>query len=277
VSARSRPGVYALAVVLALSVLAPVAWLAISSVSQLSELLSRPLHWWPRQPTAERYTAIFWGGAGQEFRYALRNSALVAALSTGVSLAAGIFAAYSFSSFASPRRLNLLYGMLATYMMPPVAIALPLYQILARLALLNTAWGLSLVYTSFLTPFLTWILKGFFDGIPRELEEAALIDGASYAGALRRVTLPLALPGVTTAALFGVLIAWDEFFYALIFTSTIQAKTLPVAIAEFTTRHAVDFGLMSAGGIVAALPPVLLAFALQRYLIAGLTAGAVKA
>lgn len=273
---NSRPGVYLLAIVLALTVLLPVAWLAISSVTQLSELLSRPLHWLPRQPTAERYTAIVWGSAGQEFRYALRNSALVAAISTTVSLVAGIFAAYAFSSFGSPRRLNVLYGLLATYMMPPVAIALPLYQILARLALLNTVWGLSLVYTSFLTPFLTWSLKGFFDGIPRELEEAALIDGASYTAALRHVTLPLALPGVTTAALFGVLIAWDEFFYALMFTSTIQAKTLPVAIAEFTTRHAVDFGLMSAGGIVAALPPVLLAFALQRYLIAGLTAGAVK-
>ena len=114
-------------------------------------------------------------------------------------------------------------------------------------------------------------------GIPTEYYDAARIDGAGYFGQLRHVTLPLSLPGVTTASLFGVLIAWDEFFYALIFTSTSQAKTLPVAIAEFTTRHAVDFGLMSAGGIVAALPPVLLAFALQRYLIAGLTAGAVKA
>ena len=274
---RGWLGIYLLAVLLALTVLLPVAWLAISSLTQLSELLSRPLRWLPQQPTLERYGAIVSGSAGEEFRFALRNSMAVAALSTGVSLITAVLAAYAFSSFGTPRRLNVLYALLATYMMPPVAIALPLYQMLAALSLLNTVWGLSLVYTSFLTPFLTWILKGFFDSIPRELEEAARIDGASYAGALRHVTLPLSLPGVTTASLFGVLIAWDEFFYALIFTSTSQAKTLPVAIAEFTTRHAVDFGLMSAGGIVAALPPVLLAFALQRYLIAGLTAGAVKA
>lgn len=103
-----------------------------------------------------------------------------------------------------------------------------------------------------------------------------MIDGATRVGALRRVTLRLSLPGVITAVLFGVILAWDEFLYALIFTSSVAAKTLPVAISEFTSRHAVDYGLIAAGGIVAALPPLILAFALQRYLIAGLTAGSVK-
>ncbi len=184
--------------------------------------------------------------------------------------------AYALSRFPSRSRTGLLYLMLATYMTPPVAILLPIYLILSRLGMLNTVIGLALVYTSFLTPFLTWILKGFFDSIPVELEESAMIDGATRVGALRRVTLPLSLPGVITAVLFGVILAWDEFLYALIFTSSVAAKTLPVAISEFTSRHAVDYGLMAAGGIVAALPPLILAFALQRYLIAGLTAGSVK-
>lgn len=267
---------YAGAVLLLAFLVAPFLWLFISSVAPLADLIQRPLHWIPPHATLERYRTIFFGADGREFRFALRNSSLVAGIATSISLTAGMFGAYALSRFPSRSRSGLLYLMLATYMTPPVAILLPIYLILGRLGLLNDVLGLALVYTSFLTPFLTWILKGFFDAIPEEMEEAAMIDGATRIGSMVRVILPLSLPGVITAVLFGVILAWDEFLYALIFTSSTAAKTLPVAISEFTSRHAVDYGLMAAGGIVAALPPLVLAFALQRYLIAGLTAGGVK-
>jgi multiple sugar transport system permease protein len=267
---------YAGAVLLATFLLAPFVWLLISSLAPLADLIQRPLHWIPPHASFDRYRAIFFGADGRDFRFALRNSAIVAGTATTISLVAGMFGAYALSRFPSRGRSGLLYLMLATYMTPPVAILLPLYLILSRLGLLNNVLGLALVYTSFLTPFLTWILKGFFDAIPEELEEAARIDGASRVGSMVRVILPLSLPGVITAVLFGIILAWDEFLYALIFTSSDAAKTLPVAISEFTSRFAVDYGLMAAGGIIAALPPLILAFALQRYLIAGLTAGSVK-
>ncbi len=267
---------YVGAVLLFAFIVAPFVWLFISSVAPLADLIKRPLSWIPPHATLERYKTLFFSPDGREFRFALRNSSVVAGIATSISLVAGMLGAYALSRFPSRSRTGLLYLMLATYMTPPVAILLPIYLILSRLGMLNSTIGLALVYTSFLTPFLTWILKGFFDAIPEQLEEAAMIDGATRVGSMVRVVLPLSLPGVITAILFGIILAWDEFLYALIFTSSAAAKTLPVAISEFTSRHAVDFGLMATGGIIAALPPLILAFALQRYLIAGLTAGGVK-
>ena len=275
-AAGRRLLVYLAAAAVAVTVLAPLSWLVISSLATLRDLITKPLRWIPPSASLERYAALFFGTDGIGFRFALRNSALVAAVATAISLTVGIFAAYSLSRFRSRSRTGLLYLMLATYMTPPVAILLPVYLILGKLGMLNTVIGLALVYTSFLTPFLTWILKGFFDSIPLELEEAAMIDGSSRLGTLARIVLPLSMPGVITAVLFGVLLAWDEFLYALSFTSTNAAKTLPVAISEFTARHAVDYGLMATGGIMASIPPVVLGLLLQKYLVAGLTAGGVK-
>ena len=268
--------IHVMAALLVISILAPVFWLVISSLSSLKDLVARPLRWIPTSLTLERYRDIFFGQAGLSFRNALRNSLVVAFVSTGVSLVLAIIAAYSLSRFASRGRSRVLYLMLATYMMPPVAILLSLYITLRQLHLVNTVWGLSIVYCSFLVPFLTWILKGFIDTVPRELEEAARIDGAGHFRTLLSIVIPVAVPGIIAAVLLGVLMSWDEFFYALIFTSTDQATTIPVAIAQFTKRHEVDYGMMTAGGVVAALPPVILALVLQRYLIKGLTSGGVK-
>ena len=283
---RGRPGrgrrraksvfIYAMAGLLVLSILAPLFWLVISSLASVKDLVAVPLSWIPRSLGLERYRDIFFGPVGLSFRSALRNSVVVAGLATGVSLVAALVAAYSLSRFPGRGRSSVLYLMLATYMMPPVAILLSLYISLRQLHLVNTVWGLSIVYCSFLVPFLTWILKGFVDTVPRELEEAAMIDGAGRFTTLLRIVVPVAVPGIIAAVLLGILMSWDEFFYALIFTSTDQATTIPVAIAQFTKRHEVDYGMMSAGGVVAALPPVILALVLQRYLIKGLTSGSVK-
>ncbi len=264
--------------VFTLSVLTPVVWLVISSVSSTNDLTSLPLKWLPSTLDFSRYANLLStapGSAGSSFVLALRNSLLVALGATAISLLAAIPAAYSFSRFAG-RRGNLLYAVLATYMIPPVAIVLPIYTILAGVGLLNNILGLTLVYCTILTPFTTWLLKTNFDAVPLEIEESAQIDGLGRWGVLWHMTVPLSLPGLSTATVWAILLAWDEFFYALLFTSNANAKTLPVAIADFAAGRAVDYGLICAAGVLAAVPPVLIGFLLQRGLMSGLTAGSVK-
>jgi len=256
--------------------LVPVLWLLLSSVSSNADLTNLPLKWLPSSLDFSRYADLLSPqGSGKDFILALRNSLMVALSSTVLSLIVAIPAAYSFSR-SSGRRGNLLYAVLATYMMPPVALVLPLYAILAALKLLNTPWGLILVYCTILIPFTTWLLKTNFDAVPVEIEESAMLDGLNRWGVLARMVLPLSLPGLSTAAVWAILLAWDEFFYALIFTSSAQAKTLPVSIADFAAGRAVDYGLICAAGVLAALPPLVIGFLLQKGLMSGLTAGSVK-
>lgn len=272
----SSLALYAAVLVFVAFTLAPLAWLLISSVSTTDALTSVPLRWWPQSLDFSRYAALLdANGAGREFLAALRNSLIVAVSATVLSMLIAVPAAYSFSRSRGPRG-NLLYVVLATYMIPPVALVLPLYAMLAAVGLLNNVVGLIAVYCTILTPFTTWLLKTNFDAVPLEIEESAQLDGLSRWGVLYRITVPLALPGLSTAAVWGLLLAWDEFFYALIFTSNVSAKTLPVAIADFAAGRAVDYGLICAAGALAALPPLLIGFLLQRGLMSGLTAGSVK-
>ena len=176
----------------------------------------------------------------------------------------------------NPRLGWVLGGIIATYMLPPVALSIPLYFILAKFGLLNNVFGLGLVYLSILAPFVTWLLKSGFDPIPKDLERAAAIDGARLDQMLRIVILPLAMPVIATATIFAFLLAWDEFFYALLFTSNQDAKTLTVAIADLAGGRVSDYGLIATAGVIAALPPVLIGILMQRSLISGLTNGGVK-
>ncbi len=270
--------IYLAVIIFVLSVLAPVIWLFLSSVSSTNDLTALPLKWLPANLDFSRYTSLLStasGSAGSSFVLALRNSLLVALAATVISLLAAIPAAYSFSRFKGSRD-GLLFAVLATYMIPPVAIVLPIYSILASVGLLNNVFGLTLVYCTILTPFTTWLLKTNFDAVPLEIEESAQIDGLGRWGVLWRMTVPLALPGLSTATVWAILLSWDEFFYALLFTSNASAKTLPVAIADFAAGRAVDYGLICAAGFLAAVPPVLIGFLLQRGLMSGLTAGSVK-
>jgi multiple sugar transport system permease protein len=271
--------IYAAAVLTAFLVLAPFAWLVISSVAAPTDLLARPLGWIPENASLSRYAEILSGSGGYEaatFRTAIVNSTLIASGSVLISLTVGIFGAYAFArlQFRFQRAILLLF--LSTYMLPPIAILISLYLTLVSLRLLDTKLGLVLVYCSFITPFVLWIMSGYFRVIPRDLEDAARIDGCTRVGALFRVILPLARPGVLATALFGLLLAWDEFLYALIFTSSPNSKTVTVAIAEFTGRNAVDFGMIATGGVLASLPPLAIAFLFQRYIVGGLASGAVK-
>jgi multiple sugar transport system permease protein len=269
--------VYVAVAVFVVSILAPVAWLFIMSISDANDLTTIPLRWIPEQPDFSRYARLFSleeGSAGLAFLSALRNSVVVALSATAIALAAGIPAAYSFSRF--PGRMPLLYAVIVTYMMPPVALILPLYKVFSTLGLLNNVTSLIIVYCTILLPFVTWLMKSGFDSVPVEIEQAASIDGANLFQILTRITLPVAAASTGAAALFALLLAWDEFFYALLYTSDTRAKTLPVAIADFAAGRATDYGLISAVGLLAALPPVLIGFFLQKSLLSGLSAGSVK-
>lgn len=257
--------------------LAPLYWLFVMSISDSVALTAKPLLWWPEHLDFSRYSKLLAyaeGGVGERFLSALKNSLTVSISATAISMAAAIPAAYSFSRY--PGRQGVLYGTVALYMLPSVAFVLPLYLILSSLNMLNQASSLVIVYCTLLLPFSTWMLKNNFDQVPLEIEQAARIDGAGLLTVISRITLPLALPALGATALFAFLMAWDEFFYALLYTNDIRAKTLPVAIADFAAGRATDYGLISAVGVLAAVPPVVIGLLLQRTLVSGLTAGGTK-
>ena len=267
------------ALVVAVVILLPFGWMVIASVTPQRILISTPLQWIPDTFDWSRYELIFRGGAesvGATFRAALANTTIVAVGTVAVSMIVGILGAYAFARLRFRFRQAVLILFLATYMLPQIALLIPLYLILNSLGLLDSVIGLIIVDCSLVVPFVLWILSNYFLTIPEELEEAARIDGASRLGALFRVVLPAARPGIFAAIMFAFLLAWDEFMYALIFTSSNAAKTLPVAISEFAGRYTTDFGLVAAGGILAALPPIVVALIFQRYVVSGMAAGAVK-
>ncbi|MGO4566858.1 carbohydrate ABC transporter permease [Rhizobium sp. 2YAF20] len=269
--------IYLCALLLAAVILAPLAWLFIMSISPPADLAAKPLRWWPEAVDFSRYGTLLSmaeNSAGAAFTSSLRNSIEVAGMATIVALALAVPSAWAVSR--TPSVGWSLYMVIATYMLPPVALAVPLYMGLAYLGLLNNVFGLALVYLTILAPFTTWLMKSGFDSIPREIEQAAMMDGAGLFATLRIITLPLAAPVMATSALFAFLLAWDEFFYALLFTSDQRAKTLTVAIADLAGGRVSDYGLIATAGVLAALPPVVVGLFMQRALISGLTSGGVK-
>lgn len=269
--------IHACALLLAVIILAPVAWLFIMSISPAAGLTAKPLVWWPQTVDFSRYGILLSSvdnSAGAAFVASLVNSILVAGMATIAALVLAIPAAWAVSR--TPSVGWSLYMVIATYMLPPVALAVPLYFGLAHLGLLNSVFGLALVYLTILAPFTTWLMKSGFDAIPKEIEAAAMMDGAGLFATLRIITLPLAAPVMATSALFAFLLAWDEFFYALLFTSDLRAKTLTVAIADLAGGRVSDYGLIATAGVLAALPPVVIGLVMQRALISGLTSGGVK-
>lgn len=275
-----KAGLYLGAAAVALFVLAPFAWLFISSVASGADLLAKPLHWWPAHASFSRYVSILTSSeklsAAYTFRQALWNSTRLAFFTTLLSVGVGVPAGYALARSRFRWRRGLTLFFLSTYMLPPIALIVALYMILSKLSIRDSIFGLTLVYSSFVTPYVVWIMRGYFATLPVDTEEAARIDGCSRFGTFWHIGLPLATPGLVTTVIFSVLLAWDEFFYALILTSSLEAKTIPVAIAEFSGQHMVDYGMIAAGGVLAALPPVAIALLLQKYIVRGLAAGAVK-
>jgi multiple sugar transport system permease protein len=259
----------------------PVLWLFSASLSNQVELFAIPPHWIPQHPTLQNYLDIIFpnlatSSVPRTFAVALVNSFKIASAVTIISIVIGSLAAYALVRIPFKFNRTIQLGVIATRMIPEVSLILPLFIIASHLQLINKPSVLIITYMSFALPYAIWMMAAFFQSVPIDLEDAARIDGCSRLGILFRVVMPISGPGLVSTAMFTFLLAWDEFFYALIFTSTLAAKTVPVAIAEFVGRYAVNINGMMAGGILAALPPVILAFIFQRYIVSGLTSGAVK-
>ena len=259
--------------------LAPFAWMVLSSFLFKSQLLTDPFAL-PPHFTLDNYVRLFTsandGIGSQNFIHTIVNSLGICAITTVISLVIGSVGGYAFARLRFPGKNPLLLFLLAIQFLPAVTVIIPMYMMGRSVHLLNTWWILIFAYTSFALPFTLWLLRGYFESIPRSLENAARIDGCSRFGAFLKVVLPLAAPGLAATAIFTFLNTWDEFFFALIFTNTYAAKTLPVALSEFTSRHTIDFGLLMSGGVIANILPVLIALTMQRYIVQGLTAGGVK-
>jgi ABC-type glycerol-3-phosphate transport system permease component len=271
-SARRVMLALAVAVVLALS-LFPFLWMALSSVKMLRELYTVPPHWLPSEPTLEHYRKVLF--ASNIPRYFL-NSVVISIGSTAIALALAVFASYGFARFSFRGKGAAQAFVLVGQLLPTAAIIVPLFVTLKTLGLVNTYFGLILVYTILTLPLSVWMLTSYFRAIPVELEEAAIIDGASRLSILFRITLPLSLPGIVSIVIFAFVTTWNEFIFALVFAQDSRVKTLPIGIAEFTGEFTTDWGAVMAASLIMTLPIVALFLAMQRLFVGGLTAGAVK-
>jgi multiple sugar transport system permease protein len=259
----------------ALFFLFPLYWLAATALKTQTEMFTMPPVWWPERLTLGHFRQIvFESGFGR----LAWNSVVVAGGSTLLSLVAGTMGAYSLSRYRLPWRLNdhISFWILSTRMFPPIVSIVPLFLIMRSFNLLDTRLALVLSYSVFNLPFVVWMMKGFFDELPRELEESALMDGDTPFGAFRRVILPLVRPGLAATAVFCLIVAWNEFLFALVLTQTEAALTLPVGIANQVTQYQIRWGAMSAAGVVAMVPLFVFALLVQRHLVRGLSYGAVK-
>jgi multiple sugar transport system permease protein len=259
-------------ILLAAYCLAPFLWQVVTSLKPAAELVALP-PLLPARPTLEHYAAIFTGHPAARL---ILNSTVVALGTTLLALALGALAAYAAAVLRMRGRGAILGVVLAISMFPPIATVSPLFLLLNALGLRDTLAALILTYSTFSLPLAVWLLASFFDALPRELYVAARVDGCTSFGALWRVVLPLAAPGILAAALLVFIFAWNEFLFALAFTATEASRTLPVGIALFPGLHEVPYGEIAAASVVATLPVVVLAFVFQRRIVEGLTAGAVK-
>ncbi|HVW92770.1 MAG TPA: carbohydrate ABC transporter permease [Devosia sp.] len=260
-------------IVLVVVCLFPFAWMALSSVKKLDELYTVPPHWLPSAPTLDHYATVLFNSNIP--RYFL-NSIVIAVGSTGLSLILAIFAAYGFARFDFPGKAAFQSFVLVGQLLPTAAVIVPLFITLRWLHLVNTYWGLILVYMIITLPLSVWMLTSYLRGIPVELEEAARIDGASRLGILFRIVVPLSLPGIVAVVVYAFVTTWNEFIFALCFATDSSVKTLPIGLAEFSTEFNTDWGGVMAASLVMTVPIVLLFLAFQRLFVGGLTAGATK-
>jgi multiple sugar transport system permease protein len=283
---RRRTGLLALAgALVAIFFLAPFSWLVLTSFMHEGDAMSVPLRLLPTRPTLDNYAtfvapsgtrSIVGSRAAENTMPGIWNSLLAATGTAVLNLALGILAGYSFARLRFPGRTSVLFLYLGSRMVPGIALIVPLYLVIQRAGLLDTRLALVVTYLTFTLPFTIWLLKSYFQGIPRELEEAALVDGCGFWRMMGRVLLPAAAPGLVAAAMFAFMTAWNDYLFAVILTSSMAAKTAPVVVAGFATDVTTERTLMAAGGVLAVVPPLVLAFLFQRLIVQGLVSGAVK-
>ena len=249
----------------------PLYWILTASFKTELSLYAKPPQW-IFNPILENYRRVLFNIPF--FQY-LTNSLLIATGTTLGSLALGTLAAYGFSRTRFWGSEALRFLILVTRMVPRMTLVVPYYLLMMKIGMLDTYTGLVIAYVSFALPFSIWLLIGFFDDVPIEVEEAAMVDGCTPLGTLIRVVIPIAAPGLAVAAIFAFLVSWNEFLFALILSGP-ASKTLPVVIAGLTTDLGPLYGEMSAAAVMIMLPNIVMTLVMQRYVVRGLTLGAVK-
>ena len=264
---------YGFLLVLLVVVLFPFYWMTVTALKSEEQMRSLASMFWPDPVVWDNFRHLL---AHTDFVAWFKNSVLVAVASTFLATAIGTIGAYSLARLRFLGRAFMSSAVLITYLVPPSILFIPLYAQIRNLGLADSLAGLIAAYPSFTVPFVTWLLMGYFESIPEELEEAAMIDGATRFGAFARVVLPLAAPGVLAAGLYAFTQAWNEFLYALVFITNVKLRTLPVGLSSFITGDVYGWGFLMAGAVLTTLPVIAAYIYLQKYMVEGLTAGSVK-
>ncbi|AQZ54073.1 carbohydrate ABC transporter permease [Martelella mediterranea] len=251
----------------------PFLWMGISSIKVLRELYTVPPTWIPHTPTLGNYKTVLFDSNIP--RYFL-NSVVISVGSTLLALILAVFASYGFARFNFKGKPYYQSFVLVGQLLPTAAIIVPLFVTLRYLGLVNTYLGLILVYMIITLPLSVWMLTSYFKAIPVELEEAAIIDGASRLGVLFRITLPLSVPGLVAVMVYAFVTTWNEFIFALCFATDSSVKTLPIGLAEFTTEFNTDWGAVMAASMIMTVPIAVLFLSMQRLFVGGIMAGATK-
>ena len=256
----------------------PGLWIVLSSLRPTVEILAKPPVWIPQQISLEAYVAMFSGvgkGGIPVLDY-FRNSLIISVTSTVIAIAIGMAGGYAFARYRFRAKSALFLGLMLTRTVPGIALSLPLFFVYARLDIIDTHFGLILAYVALNVPFTIWLIDGFFRQVPRDLAEAAQIDGCTRWQAFWQVEFPLAGPGIASAGIFAFLTSWNEFALASQLTRSINSKTLPVGLLDYTAEFTIDWRGMCALAVVMIVPALVLTFIVQKHLVGGLTSGAVK-
>jgi multiple sugar transport system permease protein len=256
----------------------PMAWMVLTSVKSQFAAMQYPPQWWPAEPTLQNYIKLLdpSNSVGEEFLRYFLNSLYVSTATTIIGVAVAIPAAYAFSRFRFPGRTFLFFSVLLRNMFPAVVFLMPLFLLMRWLGLVSTHYSLILTYLTFGLPLSIWLLKGFYDNIPIQLEQAARIDGATRFQAFFLIVMPLSSPGIIATAIFSFIGAWNEYVYAVTFLNNKDRLTLPVGIQRYFTEFATDWPGLMAATFLMSVPVVVLFLVLQKYFVRALTEGAVK-
>ena len=256
----------------------PGAWIVLSSMRPTVEIMAKPPVWIPQKLSFEAYTAMFGvvGQGGIPVWDYFRNSLIISITSTVIAIAIGMAGGYAFARFRFRGKSALFLGLMLTRTVPGIALSLPLFIIFARLGIIDTHLALIVTYVALNVPFTIWLIDGFFRQVPRDLAEAAQIDGCTRWQAFWQVEFPLAGPGIASSAIFAFMTSWNEFALASQLTRSVNSKTLPVGLLDYTSEFTIDWRGMCALAVVMILPAFLLTFVIQKRLVSGLTFGAVK-
>jgi multiple sugar transport system permease protein len=270
---------YGLGLFLAMLVIClPGAWIVLSSMRPTVEIMAKPPVWIPKNLSFDAYTAMFGvvGQGGIPVWDYFRNSLIISITSTVIAIAIGMAGGYAFARFRFRAKSALFLGLMLTRTVPGIALSLPLFIIFARLGIIDTHLALIITYVALNVPFTIWLIDGFFRQVPRDLAEAAQIDGCTRWQAFWQVEFPLAGPGIASSAIFAFMTSWNEFALASQLTRSVNSKTLPVGLLDYTSEFTIDWRGMCALAVVMILPAFLLTFVIQKRLVSGLTFGAVK-